>query len=49
LIALPKELLIVVDRFDKKGILRQLLPKVPRELDLENYLSKEAEVEGTNS
>jgi hypothetical protein len=49
LISSPKELLIVVDRFDKKGILRHLLPKVPKELDLGKYLNKEAENENTIS
>ena len=46
-IATPNELLIVVDRFDSKGKLRKLLPTVPKDLDLEEYLNKEAADEGT--
>ena len=46
-ITTPNELLIVVDRFDSKGVLRKLLPTVPEELDLAKYLNNETADEGT--
>ena len=38
-IATPNELLIVVDRFDSAGLLRKLLPTVPKDLDLGEYVN----------
>ena len=40
-VALPKSLFIVVDRFDNKRHLKNLIAKVPKSIDLWDYLNVE--------
>lgn len=41
LIALPKSLMVVVDRFDNDGNLNNLLGRVPKQIELGAYLNEE--------
>jgi len=43
LISLPKSLIIVVDRFNSKGLLKNLVTSFPSELDLNEHVDDDNE------